>query len=60
MPGYILPFQDTVVSSPSFLYQDGFVCSQAKSLANNQYWVLSFEGKLQRDAFECKIVHKAM
>jgi len=30
MPASILPSQGTVVSSPSFLYQADFICSQAK------------------------------
>lgn len=61
MPVFILSSQDTIVSSPNLLYQDGYICSQAESSINKHSWALSFKGKqLQRDAFTCKTVHKVM
>lgn len=61
MPVFILSSQDTIVSSPNLLYQDGYICSQAESSINKHSWALSFKGKqLQRDAFKCKTVHKVM
>ena len=61
MPACSLPSQDTVVSSPSLVYQTGFIWSQANSSANRHTWALPFKSKqLRRDDFKCKIVPKVM
>lgn len=65
MPACTLPSQGALVSSPSFQYQAGNICSQARTLVRKHFWAFPLKkrtasGFVQKNVFECKIIHNVL